>query len=126
MQLGDQNLQKAINLVDDMMTTRRPSPSDSTHCQPCPIGLANCKPCQANNAEQAERMITQMIDNCQKQQNNDGLKEYGNYRPDSNIFRQVITGTNCFLVLQGNVREHDEPLYKLNIITKSTRYEYAV
>ena len=61
-------------------TTRRPSLSDSTHCQ--------CKPCQTN-AEQAERMLTQMINDCEQQDN--GLTEHGSYRPDSNTFRQVIT-----------------------------------
>ena len=34
-------------------------------------------------------MLTQMINDCEQQDN--GLKECGSYRPDSNTFRQVIT-----------------------------------
>ena len=84
-----QNLQKAINLLEDMRTQQEDDlPYPTAHTVNLVLyGLANCKPCQAN-AEQAERILTQMVNDCEQQQKN-GLKN-ACYGPDSNTFRQVI------------------------------------
>ena len=77
-----QNLQKAINLLEDMRTQQEDDlPYPTAHTVNLVLyGLANCKPCQAN-AEQAERILTQMVNDCEQQQKN-GLKN-ACYGPDS-------------------------------------------
>ena len=85
-----QNLQKAINLLEDMRTQQE---DDLSYPTAHTVNLVHTAWPIANhvrqaNAEQDERILTQMVNDCEQQQKN-GLKN-ACYGPDSNTFRQVI------------------------------------